>query len=204
MSKVKQSLQSRSIPDLMQHANVVVAAMTDSEHFPSPNPSLAEVTAKTQQVQSSLNQRDELQRRLAMSNTELTALRGELSQLLTQLGQYVENSSGGDEAVIRSAGMDVRAESAPITAIERPGDLTASVGDDDGEVDLSWDSVRGAKSYELQASEDAASWQHAGISTRSKASVASLASGTKYWFRVRAIGSNAESPWSDPATSVAP
>ena len=204
MSKVKQSLQSRSVADLLRHANRVVTALTDHEQFPTPNPPLSQLTAKADALQHKLHQRAELQRHLAIVGEELAALRVELMHLLNQLGQYVDNASGGNAALIRSAGMDVRAERVRITDIERPGDLTASVGDNDGEVALAWDRVRGAKSYELQASEDAASWQHAGISTRSKSSIASLTSGTKYWFRVRAIGSNAESPWSDPATSVAP
>ena len=40
--------------------------------------------------------------------------------------------------------------------------------------------------------------------TKSKATVSGLATGTKYWFRVRAIGAAGPGPWSDPATKVAP
>jgi hypothetical protein len=34
--------------------------------------------------------------------------------------------------------------------------------------------------------------------------IAEQTSGTKYWFRVRAIGGNDQTSWSDPATKVAP
>jgi hypothetical protein len=64
--------------------------------------------------------------------------------------------------------------------------------------------VKGTKSYEVQQSTDAANWQHAGVATKSKLTVSGLTTGTKYWFRVRAVGGNATSPWSDPATKVAP
>ena len=40
--------------------------------------------------------------------------------------------------------------------------------------------------------------------TKSKATVTGLTSGTKYWFRVRAIGATGPGPWSDPATKIAP
>jgi hypothetical protein len=39
--------------------------------------------------------------------------------------------------------------------------------------------------------------------TKSKATVTGLTSGTRYWFRVAAIGSAGQGPWSDPATAIA-
>ncbi|MGZ5529121.1 MAG: hypothetical protein ACXWJB_10655 [Limisphaerales bacterium] len=41
--------------------------------------------------------------------------------------------------------------------------------------------------------------------TQSKYALTGLASGTKLWFRVRAIGgNNAPGAWSDPATKMVP
>ena len=49
----------------------------------------------------------------------------------------------------------------------------------------------------------ASSWQQVGFSTKSKFTVPGLTSGTKYWFRVAAIGTAGQAPWSDPATAMA-
>ncbi|PYS47941.1 MAG: hypothetical protein DMF68_14680 [Acidobacteria bacterium] len=84
---------------------------------------------------------------------------------------------------------------------------TPTVGDHDGEVDLQWDTVRGARSYVIEISADPptnTSWQHKTVSTKSRATIEGLTSGTKYWFRVAAVGANGQSGWSDPATKIAP
>jgi fibronectin type III domain protein len=85
--------------------------------------------------------------------------------------------------------------------------LGATAGDHDGEIDLSWDTVDGAKSYVIEQSLDpptVTSWGHAGVSTKSSAAINGLTSGTRYWFRVAAVNANGTSGWSDPATKIAP
>jgi hypothetical protein len=48
------------------------------------------------------------------------------------------------------------------------------------------------------------SWTHAGVATKSRATISGLTSGTRYWFRVAAVNSNGQSGWSDPAAKMAP
>jgi predicted phage tail protein len=87
-----------------------------------------------------------------------------------------------------------------------PKRLTASAGDHDGEVDLSWDRLAGAKSYVVEKSVDpptATGWSHTAVSTKSSFTVTGLTSGTRYWFRVAAINANGQSGWSDPASKMA-
>jgi pectate lyase len=90
---------------------------------------------------------------------------------------------------------------------DRPTGLKSTSGDHDGELDLSWDPVSGAKSYVLEQSSDpptATSWMHARVSTKSSTTVDGLTSGTRYWFRVSAVDASGHSGWSDPATKIAP
>jgi len=85
--------------------------------------------------------------------------------------------------------------------------LTPTAGDHDGEIDLSWDNVTGAKSYVIRQSPDPATpttWAHAGVSTKSTFTAAGLNSGTRYWFRVAAVNNFGQSGWSDSATKIAP
>jgi chitodextrinase len=67
--------------------------------------------------------------------------------------------------------------------------------------------VRNARSYVIERSPDpptANTWTQVALVTRSRATITGLASGTKYWFRVAALGPAGQSGWSNPATKVAP
>jgi hypothetical protein len=87
-----------------------------------------------------------------------------------------------------------------------PGDLTANVGDDEGEIDLGCDPVTGAGSYEWQCRlhADGNAWQPAKTSTTSKITLTGLTPGALYGFRVRAIGAAGPGAWSDEASKRAP
>jgi len=114
-----------------------------------------------------------------------------LDQLITQLAAYVESIAGGNEALILSAGMDMRAAAVASTSPpDQPQALTPTAGDRDGEIDLTWDAVTGAKSYVIDKSSDSGtptSWAHEGVSTRANFTADGLISGTRYWFRVAAV-----------------
>ncbi len=85
--------------------------------------------------------------------------------------------------------------------------LAAASGDLDGEVNLLWEPVRGARTYVIQKSQDSKNpsrWIQEDIVTKSSCTVSKLKSGRKYWFRVAAIGSNGQGPWSEPVQKKAP
>ena len=128
---------------------------------------------------------------------------------MTQLAAYVESVAGDDETKIHSAGMDTKSSGkGPSTSQPTvPQALTATAGDHDGEIDLSWDTVPKAKSYIIEISPDPPtdkSWGHAGVSTKSSFTATGLTPGTRYWFRVAAVGTGGQSGWSDPAMKIAP
>jgi hypothetical protein len=87
--------------------------------------------------------------------------------------------------------MDAKAPPSAPQMPDTPTGLESTVGDHDGQLDLSWDPVSGAKSYVIQQSADppaATSWTHDTTSTKSSTTVDGLTSGTRYWFRVSAVG----------------
>lgn len=136
-----------------------------------------------------------------------TAKSDALDQLFSQCASYVESVAGPDESVISSAGMDPKSAGGAPTLPEPLTGLDVTVGDREGELDISWDPVSNAKSYLIQRSSDpnnAANWVHASTSTKSSTTIDNLTSGTRYWFRVCAVGAVGQSGWSDPATKIAP
>jgi hypothetical protein len=210
MGRIKLNLRSLSIPEKTARAQQIVTALTGNPNFTSPHPPLAQVTAAIGELEAASNAaqaaRQEAKARTAAQNAKEEAL----DQILTQLVAHVESVAGNDEELIMSAGLDVRAASGPGRSTPTQPisiSLTATAGDHDGEIDLSWDTVRGARSYTIERSPDPpneSTWAHSGISTRSRTTVEGLNSGTRYWFRVAAITSSGQTAWSNPVVKIAP
>ena len=114
--------------------------------------------------------------------------------------------SEGVEANILSAGFDVRKAPEPITTIGQPQDLRARLTGFSGTVGLDWDSVYGARYYQVWITDGdptKGEWTLAGVTTKSRHTVDHLTPGTFYSFRVNAVGARAESVYSDTATLMA-
>ena len=189
-------------------AQTIVNSLTNNSNFPALNPPVTAITTamdelRTEEDSVQLN-RQQGKERTSIRNQKEDAL----VRLLTQVAAHVESVAGDDEQLILSAGMDVRATAVPSSdPPPAPDALTATAGDREGEIDLSWDTVPGAKSYVIERSVDpvtAASWAHGGVSTRSTHTATGLTSGARYWFRVAAMNGNGQSGWSDPAMKIAP
>ncbi len=208
MSKVKLNFSNLALNSKIARARQIVAAMTANPNFPTPNPSLAAMTAVIDGTESTAAERDAAQQLAKTKTTELNNKVEELDALISQLAAHVDSISGGDEVKIQSAGMDTRATATATTdPPSPPSALSITAGDHEGELDASWDTVAGAKSYVLESCEDPptpTSWKHAGVSTKSRFTITGLQSGKRYWFRVAAINGAGQSGWSDPATKIAP
>jgi len=207
MPKVKLNFRNLSVPEKIARAQQIVAALTGNSNFTTPHPTLAEVTAAASALETASNAaqaaRLEARRRTAARGVK----EDDLTQLITQLGGYVESVAGGDEAMIMSAGLEMRsAAAADSSAPTAPETLTATTGNHEGEIELSWDAVRNARSYVVERTTDPQTgpWTQAGVSPRSSLIVEGLDSGKRYYFRVAAVTLNGQSPWSNHAVKVAP
>jgi hypothetical protein len=208
MPRLKLNFRRLAIPEKIARAQQIVAALTGNANFPTPHPTLAAVTAAINELETAANAaqaaRLEARRRTAAQvNKE-----ADLDQLMTQLGAYVESVAGEDEGLILSAGLEMRSAAGPDgTAPAAPETLTATTGNHEGEIELSWDAVRGARSYVVERTtnpQEASSWVQAGVAPRSSLVVEGLDSGTRYHFRVASVTLNGQSPWSNHAVKVAP
>jgi hypothetical protein len=207
MNKIKLNLRGLGIPEKIARCQQIVAAMTGNANFATPQPTLAQITAAANDLNAAYAAAQAARQETRTKTSEQNRKEEAFDRILTQLASYVESISGDDEAKIMSAGMEIRSSQTTPGDLSAPQALAASAGDRDGEIDLIWDKVDNARSYVIERSADPPtpnSWSHAGVSTKSRASIDGLASGTKYWFRVTAVGPNGQSPWSDPATKLAP
>jgi len=207
MAKVKLNFRRLSVPEKIAKARHVVTSLSGNASFPNPSPTLAAITTCINDLEaaSALTQTKKQDYQNAVADQ--TGKEDALDQLMSKIASFVDSVAGNNEMLITSAGMDTRAPASASTVPEVPSGQEATIGDRDGELDLSWDPVPGARSYVIQRSPDppaATTWTHAGTSTRSSTTITGLNPGTRYWFRVAAIGASGQSGWSDPATKIAP
>lgn len=207
MAKVKLNLRTLSTIEKAAKARQIVTAMTGNPNFATPHPTLAQVTAATDELDAAYSDA-QAARQTAMTKTSILREKEDaLEGVLRHLAAYIESVGGDDESKILSAGVNLRSANNSTPSLAPPGSLTATEGDHDGEIDLTWDKVKGAKTYVVERSADPpspASWSHEAVALKSSATVNGLASGSRYWFRVAAVLSSGQSGWSDPATKIAP
>ena len=197
MSKIRLNLRSLTVQDKVTKAERVIANLTNNSNFANPTPSLASITTAANELRAAASEADSV-RQLGKERTSVqNAKEDAIDRLLTQAAAYVESVAGDNEQLILGAGFDVRAPAVASTDVPpAPEGFTATAGDHDGEIDLSWDPVAGAKSYVIEKSPDPAAsntWTHGGVSTRSNFTVNGLNSGSRYWFRVAAVNGNGQS-----------
>lgn len=208
MARIKLSTSRLPLTEKIARARQIVKALSGNASFPTPTPDLAGVTTAIGDLEAAFTASQAARQDAKAKTTDQNNKEDIVDRLLAQLASYVEAVAGDDEKLIQSAGMDVRAPAVSTSDTPaQPAALAATAGDHDGEIDLTWDTSVGTKSYVIEKSLDPptpTSWTHAGVSTKSRTTVSGLTSGTRYWFRVAAVNANGQSGWSDPATKIAP
>src|SRR5437762_2401989 len=153
MPKIKLNLSALTVPEKIAKARQIVTKMTGNAHFPTPTPNLVAVSDAADFAENANGQAQDARQTAKQKTSALNQAEDRLDKLLNQIAGYVESIAGGDEQTILSAGMDVRAVAVATTDTPgQPQALTPTVGDRDGEIDLSWDTVTGAKSYVIDRS----------------------------------------------------
>jgi hypothetical protein len=209
MPKVKLNFKRLSVSEKIARARLIVQQMTaNAANFPHPVPALADLSAVIDAAETAYNNALKTRAAAKEATATLEDKEDELDEMVSRMASYVDTASAGDEQIILSAGMDVRAPNVPTNQPPSvPTGLTPTMGDLEGEIDLTWNSVPGASSYIVQISPNPptnTSWTQTAIVTVSKATVDGLTSGAKFWFRVAAVGGGGQSGWSDPAVKMAP
>ena len=201
-------LKGKTVSELIESGGKVKTSLDGNVNFSVDIAKITELDTKltaldTKQTEAGMA-RDASEQKTAERDTA----REDLENTLTELVNFV-NSKSTDEAILQTSGFDVYipSEKVPVELVQVQN-LSATEGDNDGEIDLQWDRVSGATAYGMQQSLDPnnpTNWTNLeGVGKTSKTTVSGLTSGTKYWFRVRAKRGNESAGWSDPATKVAP
>lgn len=206
MAKVKLSLKDLSDSELLELSRAHIAAMAGNANFTTPTPSAASFLTTTDAFEAKMTAKDTAVAAAKEAVLERDDARAAQEDVLRQRGAYVDTTSAGDAIKIASSGFATKAPATPSGLPGQPQSVAASTGDLEHTIELAWDRMRNVNSYVIQKCpdpENPANYVLAGISTKSSATIAGLTPGTKYWFRVAAVGAAGQGPWSDPAAKMA-
>jgi hypothetical protein len=207
MAKIKLNLKDKSDSELVTFTQQHITALTGNATFATPLPATTAFQTTFAAFQTALGACVNAQQAAKQATTQKENARIALEAALNQRGNYVELTAAGDVAKIQSAGFDVKGSGAPAGVPGTVMNLFITSGDNAGELDLQWDPLTGAKTYEVQLSPDPvtnASWNGHQSVTKSRTAVTGLTTGVRMWARVRAVAAAGPGAWSDVATKIVP
>jgi hypothetical protein len=187
----------KKVPALISYATSVVTAMTGNPSFPTPAPTLAEVTAAITALQTAQAAA------IARTKGAVTARNDKqaaLVSLLQEMKAYIQKIADADAensaAVIQSAGVSVKK-----TAVRKPRVFGAEQGAVSGTVKLVAASAGHRSSYEWMYSVDGGkTWVSSPATLQAKTSVAGLTPGVTVQFRYLAVTKTGQGDWSQPVS----
>jgi hypothetical protein len=136
---------------------------------------------------------------------EKNAARKALEKLLNNTGLRVQEISGGDEIIIISSGYDLTKKAAPVGELSQPINVQVKAGSTIGTLDVSWDVVPNAHSYEIRytaSPKTTTSVFSFTTSTKRKITIENLISGQTYIVQVAGVGANSKRVWSVEVVST--
>jgi hypothetical protein len=201
---VKLALRALTVLGLVALARLIVTKMTGNPNFLTPNPPLAAITTKANEVETAKADVDAtkllLKEKVTIQNTKETELR----DLLTKEGKYVDITTDGDKAKIESAGMGVK-DAGTAIAHQKVENLSLSHGDEELDTDIHWNPISTCKNYSIFIGPDPFDPLKM-IEITEKPSKSSLTlKGSRgivnrMWVQVAANFADGQGPKSDPAT----
>jgi hypothetical protein len=209
MTKFKLELQKRTVPEKVSLGANHITAMTGNTNYPAAT--RVPTDAQVQTAQDDLAAAEAAVDAAEIAWKEKIQLRDAKvlvwDTVITARANNCEAVTPSDLAALQSTGFPLRSGGAPIGSLPAPGDLRALATEDEGEIELRCDKVKGASSYEWQCrphDTPGAPWGAVKSSTTSKILVTDLTPGLLYGFRVRAIGSAGPGTWTSETTERAP
>lgn len=199
MFYLKLGLANLKPADLVSKSSTIEQNMDGNVNFPSPEPALADVTAKRVELDTLISKAS-VGDRVAIADRNVAY--NELAAMLRKLAKYVSLTADGNEGIILSSGFGVRKQSEPQPQVTRPMDFNVQRAQRQGEVILSWKTVQGGMSYLVDMTTTDPSlpttvWTQIAVTTRGKHKAENLTAGTYYWFRVSAVGRKNVSAYSN-------
>ena len=204
MTKIKLDIYNLSTPELITCLNAIVSKMTGNATFSTL---AAKTTALGTAVTALQTANTDYDASVATTSGKLSA-RDAARQVAEDAARVLASGAEGVTRVaadLEGGGWTLAGTASPVGMLPQVGNVCATGGDLEGEVDLTWDPIRrGLQSYLVEyALPPSGPWTQCYVGQASKCTCSGLTSGTEYWFRVRGVGAAGPGPWSDRASKRA-
>ena len=205
-SKISLKLQDLTKEQLIAFINSVIDSVTTSPYLAGVVPTADLETARDELV-TALTDRD-AKKSAAKSATELLLEKVLLAgDALRQVANDTEQVADGNATIQESGGFNtfIPGKAFPLGKLPAPESLVSRPGNNSGTVALNWSAVYGNKGYQVYITTNPLnnSWDKSSYASASQIVIEGLKTGTKYWFKVVALGSAGEGDDSDITDSVA-
>jgi hypothetical protein len=185
---------------LLTDTTKIKTAMTDNPDFPNPTPSIADYSAAVAEFMDLLGKAGSRDTNAIIAKN---MSRDALIDLSITLGSYAELASNGVREVLLSTNLPIRKLSQPIV-LGKPSNFRCTNGINPGELQLKIDTMDGVVSFNFMYTKypiaEGAAWETVS-SSKSTCLITNLEAGTRYAFRVAAIGTNEQRVWGETLQS---
>lgn len=209
MTKFKLELFRKKPNDKLVMGAAHIAAMTGNANYPVAT--RVPTDAQVQTAQDDLSAAEAAVDAMEIAWKQAIQVRDQKEvtwdTVITARANNCEAVTPNDAAALASTGFPLRNGGSPIGPLPAPGNLRATATENEGEIELRCETVKGASSYEWECKVHdnvTAPWSAIKTSTSTKILAPGLTPGTLYAFRARAIGSAGPGTWSDEAVQRAP
>lgn len=204
MEKVKAGLRGLSAEAKWKLAGAVYNKMNGNPHFPNPVPSMATLLVTTDALGKWCTAAVD-KGRFACAMKKLATK--ELDQVLSRLSAYVNSTAMGNVEVLMSSGFSLTRKHAPISHIEAPVTLGFRNTGFLNKVEYHWRGVDGALMYEVEKCMDQdtinETWERLKLTSKTSLVVDRTQNTQGIKYRVRALGTREEGPYSQVTAPAA-
>lgn len=201
IAKITTGFDRLSDAHLLTKAMDIYASMNGNVLFPTPTPALDALNDAILSFQNALTAAAARERtQVILKNQARVAL----IVMLRELANYVTFTANGDAGVLSSSGYDMRKVPEPVI-VPKPTNLLVEDGLNSGELKVTVDKPKGARSFVHQYTADpllAGSVWESTPTTSKTYTFTGLEKAKNYWCRVGVIGSNGQLVYSDPVSRV--
>lgn len=206
-AKVKLGLSERNNANVIDFGRTHERAIGGHTAFPAPWPTPAVFDAALAELEALNEQYEQMRLELKALGEQRNQARAAFDAIFTQRGTYVELQSGGDPVLIQQVALPVKNPSLKLPPLAPPIGLRTDLNGVPGNISIRWETVAGARSYLLERSvvlpDGERNWSLMRVGP-SQARLTDLVVGTRYAFRVAAVGgAGGRSPWSPEVERVA-
>ena len=208
MAKIRRNWNKLPIDERITFGGKIIGNLKETPApIPTPKPTIVEMDALLLAATNSQALIVELEDQLRSARAARIAAVDALMGGIDIEASTCESACSGDPALLMAMGWELVGAKEAAGPMPRVVNLNCASSDNDGAVDLNWDRIIGAGSYEYQTTNnptDPAGWVTRGSVMQTRVTISGLASGQRIYVRVRAIGPLGPGAWSDEASKMVP